>query len=171
MPLTIQQKKEIVSDLRQKLTKQKGIMLIDFSGVSADKATLLRSQLREKNCLLQAIKKSLFQRAIAEEKMEIDVNLEGPVSLVFGFDDLITPAKLIYQFSQKNDQFKIVGGIWDSELKDSLSVVALAKLPSYDQAMTQFVWLLNSPVVGLVGVMQGVVRNFMTALSEIQKKK
>jgi large subunit ribosomal protein L10 len=171
MPLNIQQKKEIISDLRQKLSEQKGIMLVDFSGVPADEATILRSELRAQNCLLKAVKKSLFQRAMTEEKMDINVGLAGSVSLVFGFDDLITPAKLVYQFSQKHDQLKIVGGIWDNELKDSSSVVALAKLPSYEQAMTQFVWLLNSPTTGLVNVMQGVIRNFMTTLSEIQNKK
>lgn len=171
MPLTIQQKKDIVSDLREKLRKQQGIMLVDFSAVPADIATDFRGQLRQENCLLQSVKKSLLRRAIAEEKIPINIDLMGSVSLVLGFDDLVTPAKLIYKFGQKNEQLKIVGGIWDNELKDQEAVISLAQLPSYPEAMARFVWLLKSPISGLVNTMHGVTRSFVIALSEVQKVK
>jgi len=67
MSLTIDQKKDIVADLKKNLRKQRGIILVDFGALPAGELAELRRQLREKNCLLRVVKKSLLTRALTEE--------------------------------------------------------------------------------------------------------
>ncbi len=171
MPLTLEQKKEIVTDLRDKLKKQQGITLVDFSALSADALSDLRQQLRDQNCLLQAVKKNLLQRALEEEKIPVDIDFQASIGVVFGFEDLVVPAKTVYQFVKKDDRIKVLGGIWDNEFKDQAAVMALAQLPSYPEMMARFVWTLKSPASGLANVLQGTLRGLVIALSEVQKQK
>lgn len=171
MPLTLEQKKNIVADLKDKLSRQQAIVLVDFSQLPADELAEFRQQLRANDCLLQAAKKSLVERALSESKMLEEFNPDGPAALVFGFSDLITPAKISYQFAKKNERLKIIGGIWENELQDQAAVMALAKLPSHQELLARFTWTLKGPISGLVNVCQGSLRNLVMVLSEIQKVK
>ncbi|HQO27786.1 MAG TPA: 50S ribosomal protein L10 [Candidatus Pacearchaeota archaeon] len=171
MPLTLEQKKKIVADLADNLSRQQGIVLVDFSQLPADELAEFRQQLRANDCLLQAAKKSLVARALAESKIMEEFSLDGPVALVFGFSSIITPAKISYQFAKKNERLKIIGGIWENELQDQAAVMALAQLPSHQELLARFARTLKSPISGLVNVCQGNFRNLVMVLSEIQKIK
>jgi large subunit ribosomal protein L10 len=171
MALTLDQKKQIVSDLRDNLKKQQGIMLVDFSTLSASELAELRDNLRQEDCLMVVAKKSLISRALSEEKVVSDFSIEGASGLVFGFQDMIQPAKIIYQFSKKHDGLKILGGIWDNQVKEKEMVLTLAQLPSQQELLAKFVWTLKAPISGFVGTLKGTVRGLTIVLSEIQKQK
>ncbi len=171
MPLTIDQKKDIVADLKENLKKQRGIILVDFGALPAGELAELRRQLREKNCLLQVVKKSLLIRALTEEGLPREIDHSGSMALVFGFNNSIAPAKIAYKFAQKEERLKILGGIWDNEIRDPEQVSFLAQLPSYEELLARLVWILKSPMTGLIGVLDGTLRNLVVVLSEIQRQK
>lgn len=171
MPLTLKQKEEIVTDLKDKLSRQQSIVLVDFSQLPADDLAGLRQQLKDNSCLLQAAKKSLVQRAFSNAEIMKDFSLEGPVALVFGFGDLITPAKIIYQFHKKDERLKIIGGIWDNQMQNQAAVMALAQLPPYQELLAHLAWTIKSPISGFVGVCQGSLRRLVVALAAVQKVK
>lgn len=171
MSLTLDQKKEIILELRENLKKQRGIILIDFSSLPANDLADLRKELRNINCLLWVAKKSLIRKALSDEKILSDFTIDGPVALVFGFDDLIAPAKAVYQFAKKHEGLKILGGIWENQLQGSEPVLSLAQLPSRADLLIKLIWSLKSSVAGLVNVLSGPARGLTIVLSEIQKQK
>lgn len=171
MPLTLNQKKEIILELKENLKKQQGIVLVDFSSLSANDLADLRKELRSMNCLLWVAKKSLIKKALSDEKILSDFMIDGPAALVFGFDDLITPAKAVYQFTKKHEGLKILGGIWENQLQGSEPILSLAQLPSRADLLTKLVWSLRGSITGLVNVLSGPARGLTIALSEIQKQK
>jgi len=171
MPLTLKQKEEIVTDLKDKLSRQRSIVLVDFSQLPAGDLADLRQQLKDNDCLLQAAKKSLVQRALSDTEIMQDFSLDGPAALVFGFGDLIAPAKITYQFHKKDERLKIIGGIWDNQLQDQAAVMALAKLPSRQEILAQFVWVIKSPISGFVGACQDNLRRLVFVLAAVQKVK
>lgn len=171
MPLTLQQKKEIVADLKEKLQRQKGVALVDFSELPAGELADLRQKLRENDCLFRAVKKTLLRRALSEAEIPAELDFESAIGLIMGFDDPITPAKIAYQFSKQDGRLVVLGGIWDNELKSQEEAVALAQLPSRPELTGQLIWVLKSPISGLVGTLRGTLRGLLISLSEIQKQK
>ena len=62
--ITKQQKKEIINDLTDKLSKQKVVIFSDYTGLTVNQAQELRSQLRENNIDYKVAKKTLIDLSL-----------------------------------------------------------------------------------------------------------
>jgi large subunit ribosomal protein L10 len=172
MPLTKEQKQNIVSDLEQKIEKQKSIVFMDFTGIKVKTLAKFREVLKEQGSELKVAKKSLMEIALKNKKVELGTKqLEGEVAMVFGYDDEITPSKLVYQFSKENGQAKILGGFLENKFYQMADVIRLAQLPNKEQLLGMLVGTLNAPATNFVGVLSGNMRKLVTVLSNIRDQK
>jgi len=172
MPLTKEQKQNIVSDLEQKIEKQKSMVFMDFKGIKVKTLAKLRETLKEQGSELKVAKKSLMEIALKNKNIELDTKkLDGEVATVFGYDDEITPSKLVYQFSKENTGAKILGGFLENKFYQMADVIRLAELPSKEQLLGMLVGTLNAPATNFVGVLSGNMRKLVCALSQIKDKK
>ena len=170
--LNKQQKSKIVEELAEKLEKQKVTLFSDFHGVSVAKTRELRQGLKKINSEFKVAKKTLLNLAL--KKSGIDFNsktLQGELGIIFGFGDEAAPAKLAYKFSRINNTFKLLGGILGGRIFDAKEAVALAKLPSKEELLTKLVWTMQSPIQGLVNVLEGNIKNLVIVLNAIKNKK
>jgi len=119
MAKTKVQKKQIIEDLKQNLTNQKAIVFVDFQGLNARTLSELRNKLKESDCFLKVVKKTLLGLAfesLGDSSLKEEAKImQGELALVFGFKDEIMPAKIIYQFSLENENLKILGGLGKNE--------------------------------------------------------
>lgn len=173
MALTFQQKKETVRDLQENISRQKGLVFVDFCKLKNEELSQLRKSLKENDCLLRVAKKTLLKIALKDKKSITDMinNFSGSVALIFGFQDQIEPAKIAYQFTQKHENLKLLGGFWDDSVQGEKEVLTLAKLPSYQGLLGKLVNVISAPSQNLVSVLNGNIKGLVVALNQIQKVK
>ncbi len=170
MALTKQQKEDVISDLKEKIASQRGMIFINFSHLSTDNLSYLRREAKEKNCLLKVVKKTLFRLAFPEEeKLEPALKKgEGSLAVMFGFQDEMTPAKLVYGFTQDHPEMEIQGGWWQDKFQPAGETIALAQLPDYQTLVQQLVGVLWAPVAGFTRVLENNYKGLLSCLSQIK---
>ena len=175
MAKTKLQKKEIIQDLEKSLKDQKAVVFIDFQGLNAQNFFILRDTLKESGCFLKVTKKTLLglvfdSLKLTEIKKEVD-NMKGELALVYGLNDEIIPSKIVHQFSEKNENLKILGGMVKNENYNFLTVqevISLALLPSKQELYARLLFTLNAPVSNFTNVLRVNLRNFVYVLSKIK---
>lgn len=172
MPLTKEQKTKIVEELKDKISRQKAIVFGDITGVKVSDLTALRKEMKKNDSELKVAKKTLISKALKENQMDVDLKkMQGEVALGFGYGDEIAPFRTFYIFSKENENLKILKGLVGGEFYEQEQALALAKLPGRQELLGKAVYCLSSPLSGMVGVLQGNIRNFVYLLSELQKVK
>lgn len=169
MALSKEQKKNIVKQLKENIAEHQVMVFVSVKGLKASELFELRKQLRESDCLLSVVKKTLLAIAFKETKIEIDEKeLDGQVALIFGFKDQVMPAKTAYQFSLKNNNLKILGGFLEDKFKNAEDIIALAKIPSKQELLARIIGSIRAPISGLANVLQGNIKGLVYVLTQIK---
>jgi len=173
MALTRQQKQKSLKDLKEKISKQKSIIFADFSRVNSKDLFSLRKKLKESGCLLKIGKKTLIRIAFGQSGIsfwnKIKNNVPGQLALVFGIEDEIAPARISNEFFKKNENFKILGGIFENRFIEKNRVLELASLPSRDDLLAKLVGSLSSPISGFENVLIANTRSLVSILSQLKQ--
>ena len=172
MALTKSQKEQILSDTSRILKDSDAIIFSDFSGIPVSQLTKLRRSLFSIKAGYKVIKKTLLTLALKKVGRDFDFEkLTGPIGAVFVTGEINEVAKLLYQFSKENEKFKIIGGLdlRENNFLDQELIIALAKLPSKEILLGNFVRTLSMPLRNLIGILEGNLRKLVMALSEIKR--
>jgi len=174
MVLTKERKKKILDQLKDKIAKQKVVIFVDFTGLKVKDIFSLRKKLKTADSQLKVAKKTLTQIAFKESGLEIDIKkLKGEIALAFGFKDEISPAKIVYQFSQENPNLKILGGMVESQKFEFLSteqIIELAKLPTREELLERLTRSVSAPISNFVNVLEGNIKGLIYALNAIKPR-
>ena len=170
--ITKEKKQEIIKELTNKLSRQKSVVFFDYTGLKVNQVQKLREKLREEEIDCQAIKKTLIDRSLKEAGLKgVEIkNLIGQIALVLGYKDEVLPAKILYDFSKKNENLKILSGFVQGEYLKNEAIMSLAKLPSKQELLAQLVGNVKSPLCGFVNVLQGNLRGFINILKSVELK-
>ncbi|MEO0084095.1 MAG: 50S ribosomal protein L10, partial [candidate division WOR-3 bacterium] len=104
--LKLEQIKKLVSDA-------KAIYFADLGRIKANDITDLRRKLSSVNAKVKVVKNRITKRAFNEIGLSgIESFLVGPTALILSFDDPLTPAKLIKDYSKKTVGIKIKGAFF-----------------------------------------------------------
>lgn len=172
MALTKEQKKQIIEDLEEKIDRQKSVVFVGIANLKAKDLLDLRNQLKESNCLLAVIKKTLLKIACQEKNMPLELEkLEGETALIFGFGDELSPAKISDKFTLGNENLKILGGIFENEFIDKDKVIALARIPSREELLAKMVGSIKAPIAGFVNALEGNIKGLLYALNQLAENK
>ena len=170
MPLTKEQKKKIVEDLKEKIARQKAIIFVDFSGLRVKDLSNLRKKLKAANSELKVTKKTLLDLVFKKTGLAIEAKkIKGEIALIFGYNDGLSLAKMIYQFSETNPNLKILGGFFEKKFREAEEIITLAQLPTREELLAKLVGTIFAPVSNLVNVLQGNIKGLIYALSGIKK--
>jgi large subunit ribosomal protein L10 len=170
MALNKTQKQEILDDLKDKIAKQKAMILVGITGLKVKDVSGLRKKLKAADGNLKVIKKTLIEKAFKENKLDFDKNkYKEEMAVAFGFKDEIVPAKTVYQAGLANEKLKILGGFIDNEFNEAESIIALAKLPSREELLAKLVGSLSAPVSNFVYALNYNIKGLVHILSLIKK--
>ena len=161
MPITKEKKKEIVSGLEKGINNSKSMVFVNFHKLLVKDVSEIRRTLKGENVGYVVAKKSLFKRVLDAAKIKGDMPvLNGELALVYG-EDLLAPARGIYDFQKKLDgKVSILGGVFDGEYKSQIDMVGIASIPSLQVLRGMFVNVINSPI-----------QRFAIALNAIAEKR
>jgi large subunit ribosomal protein L10 len=161
MAVTKDKKKEILAKLQGALKEAKSLVFLNFHGLTVSAAQELRGALRRADVAYYVAKKNLVRRALGEREFAGEApEFPGELAIAWG-DDLIVPAREVYEFQKKNpDNLKIVGGIFEGKFMNKDEMMDIAMIPPLPQLHGMFVNIINSPI-----------QRFVIALNEIAKAK
>lgn len=169
MALTREQKQKIIQEVKDKIARQKAMVFVSIENLKAKDLFGLREKLKKADCLLVVAKKTLLNIAFKEKKIDFDKEkIKGQPALVFGFGDEISPAKIAYQFSRKNENLKISGGFFENKFIEAEEVIELAKIPSREALLARIVGSISAPIANFANVLQGNIKGLITVLSKLK---
>lgn len=153
----LKQKEEAVKNLAEDLKTSNLILLVDYRGITVEDATKLRKEVRETNAEYRVIKNNIIKRALnANGESGLDELLEGPTALITSKEDYLAPAKAIYNFTKKNDFYKIKGGIIEGKVMTAEEIITLAKLPSRQELLAKLAGALLGNITKLAATLDAV---------------
>lgn len=154
-------KEKEVQAIEEKVKKAKGIVLVDYRGLTVKQDTELRSEFRKNNVEYKVLKNKLVLRALNNSNFKgFDKVLEGPTAVAFGYDDAIVAAKIAVESSAKFTKMSVKAGIIDSKILNAEEVKTYSKIPAKPVLVSQLLCVLTSPA-----------RSLAIAISEIAKSK
>ncbi len=169
----LEEKKAFVSSLADQMKNASSGVLVDYKGINVADDTKLRRELRAKGVEYAVVKNTLLRLAAREIGFEaLEPVLEGTTALATSATDLVAPAKILSEYAKKsNDKFKIKAGFVEGRVVSSKDVTNLADLPSKEVLVARVLAGFNTPISGLVNVLNGNLRGLAVALNAIAEKK
>ena len=159
MSKNLELKKETVAQIKQKFEAAQSVVVVDYKGITVEQVTELRAKFREANVDYCVLKNTLVRRALSDSKVEgLDEVLHGPSAFAFGMEDVVSPAKVAFDFitSTKSKVLTIKGGLMGSEVINAAMVEELAKTPSRNELLSRLLGSLQSSISGFVRVLDAI---------------
>ena len=156
--LTVDEKKELVKELTEKVGQASGLYLANFEGATVEKVTEFRSNLREKGIRMQVVKNTLLKRVFENCEIKgLDEHLIGPTSLILADgEDPIEPAKVIADFQKRNeDVFSVKVVQMEAQVYPGEDITELAKMPGKRELQAQVIQLAMGPAGNLIALIKG----------------
>ncbi len=170
--MNIEQKKQVVADLHEKLKKSKVVIVTDYKGLDVQTINTLRRKLRDASVEYQVAKNSLIKRAASDTGVSaIDEYFKGPSALAISYEDPVAPAKVLSEFAKDNKKLEIRAGVMDGNVLTQDDIKALSSLPSREILLAQLLSAMNAVPTGLVRALSDIPRRMLTVLTAINDQK
>ncbi len=166
-------KKEIVAQMHESLTKAKAVFVTDFRGMTVSKATNLRTELRNASVEYKVFKNTLLDLAAKDTDVALlSPYLKGPTAVAITYDDPVAAAKVLNKFAKEADSNLVLkAGVLSGKLLDVNQIQALADLPSKEVLIAKMLGSLQAPATNFVGVLAAVPGSFVRVLDAIRAQK
>lgn len=154
MAITRQRKTEFLDQYQQNLEDSTAIFLTEYQGLSVNQLSELRNLLRGVNSSYRVVKNTLAIRALNEIGINgVEDLFEGPVGVSFCFGEPPEVAKVLLEFEDKSQLFKIKAGFLGGSQIDPDGIEALTKLPTIEVLRAQILGLINAPATQMVSIL------------------
>ncbi len=166
------QKEKKVELLKEELSQAKIIIMTDFRGLTVAQMNKLRRSLQSEGIKYKVVKNTLTRIAATELGLEaINDYMEGPVAVAYGYDDPVTPVKLLVNFAKENEQLSLKGGLLEKQVLDEQGLRQLSQLPTREVLLAKTLGCFQAPLSGMLSVLQGNLRGLVYTLQAIKNKQ
>jgi large subunit ribosomal protein L10 len=172
MALNFAQKEAIVAEVAEIAKTAYSAIGAEYRGLSVADMTALRVEARKAGVYVRVVKNTLARRALADTSFAcMQDALTGPLILAFGQEDPGSAARVAEAFAKTHDKFQVklvsVGG----QLLDTSQLGAVAKMPTYDEAISQLMALMKAPVQKLASTLNEVPSKLVRTIAAIRDAK
>ena len=157
MGRTLENKKEIVADLKGLLSESTLALIIEYDGLSVSEISDLRNKLRPSGTICKRTKNTLMRIAVEEDQQWQPMTEYLKDSSVFLLvkEEIKDAIKAYEEFQKATKKTKIRGGVMEGQALSLDEVKALKEMPSKQELMARIAGSLNAVATGLaVGVKQ-----------------
>lgn len=147
MPLTMEQKKQIVAEVSEVAKEALSAVAVEYCGLSVGGMTELRGRAREGGVYLRVVKNTLARRAVEGTEFECMAEaLRGQLALAFSREDPGSAARLVRDFGKENELLKAHALALGGELLDGSQLDRLANLPTGEQGLSMLMAVIKAPI-------------------------
>lgn len=146
MGRTLENKKEIVSELKAILDDSHSAFVIDYKGLSVAQISDLRNRLRESGASCKIAKNTLLKRAIdgQEQWQALESLLSGSSAVLLTQEDIGSAVKAYKKFQKDTKKTELRGGVLEGKLLSQKDAEALADLPTKDELYAKIAIGINA---------------------------
>jgi len=167
----VEAKARKVDEIREKIASANLLVVTDYSGMTVKQISDLRRKLDQHKAEYKVFKNTMMGRALPENFTDLKPQLNGPVAILLGYEDVVLPLKILVKFAEDAEKPKVLSGVVEGTYYGKEKILALSKLPSKEELLAKLMGQLKSPIYGLVNVLAGNLRKLVYALNAIKEKK
>ena len=172
MAVTRAEKEQELSDLTAAFKAASTAIVVDYRGLNVPAVTELRNQIRGVKGKYRVVKNTLAVRASKGTAFEaLEQQFEGTTAVAYTENDAVALAKALTTFMKGAPTLKIKGAVVQGRAIKPAEVTDLASLPGKPELYSKLLFLLQAPMQQFVSVLAATPRNFVTVLSEYEKKQ
>ncbi len=165
MAVSRKKKEEILAELVELFKDAKSVTFGQYAGMSVSEISDMRNEMRSQGVKFKVAKRSLFKLAAKENGIELpDEIMEGTVGAAFSFEDVVSGPKLLKASSKKVPVVKLMGGVMEGKILSIIEMKELAELPSKEELLAKFMSMMQGPLRGFQGMLNGGLSSFARAL-------
>ncbi|AWM81314.1 50S ribosomal protein L10 [Gammaproteobacteria bacterium ESL0073] len=158
MAIKLEDKKAIVAEVSEAANGALSAVVADARGVTVSAMTGLRKQAREAGVYVRVVRNTLLRRVVEGTQFEVLTDtFKGPTLIAFSKEHPGAAARIFKEFAKGQEKFEIKAAAFEGNL---IAADALASLPTYDEAISQ-----------LMSVIQGATSKFVRTLAAVQAQK
>lgn len=130
-------KNMLIEDIQDRVGETRDFLVIDSSRMDAITSNTFRLALQQKDITALTVRNSLARRALHNVGVEsLDPILEGPSTLVWGGEDIVSLSKEISKWAKEIDTLEIKGGSLDGQTLDAAGVKDVSSWPSREELLS-----------------------------------
>ncbi|MFM9110012.1 MAG: 50S ribosomal protein L10 [Prochlorococcaceae cyanobacterium] len=164
MGRTLENKQQIVEELKGLLGEAEMALVLDYKGLSIKEMSDLRTRLQASNGICKVTKNTLMRRAIDGNSAwsELESLLTGTNAFVLVKGDVGGAVKALQSFQKDTKKSEVKGGLFEGQLLSTDDIKAIGDLPSKEVLMAQIAGAINAVAtkvaVGINEVPSGIAR-------------
>jgi large subunit ribosomal protein L10 len=172
MPLNLEDKKALVTEVSAIAAKAQSVVAAENRGITVGQMTELRAKARAQGVYMRVVKNTLARKAIAGTSFEvIGPKLKGPLVLAFSKDDPGAAARVVKDFAKANEKFVPTLVSLGGQVLSPKDLDKVAALPTKDQAIAQLMGLLKAPIQKLVGTLAAPQAKLVRTIAAVRDQK
>ena len=172
MPLTLQQKQEVVSEVTKVATQAHSVIAAEYQGLTVGEMTQLRIKARESNVHLRVVKNTLARRAFEGTDYGcMNEKLQGQMVYAFSMEDPGGAARVLKDYADANKKLVVRLIALGGELLDPSDIKRLALMPTYDQAISLLMAVMIAPVEKLARTLNEVPSKLTRTVAAVRDQK
>jgi large subunit ribosomal protein L10 len=170
--LSYAQKESIVAEVAEVARTAYSAVGAEYRGLSVAAMTELRVEARKAGVYVRVVKNTLAKRAFADTDFAcMQDALTGPLVLAFGREDPGSAARVVEAFAKKHDKFQVRLIAVSGQLLPPTELDKLAKMPTYDEAISQLMAVMKAPVQKLAATINEVPGKLVRTLAAVRDAK
>ena len=138
MPLNLEDKKALVTEVSAVAAKAQSVVAAEYRGLTVGQMTELRAKARAQGVYMRVVKNTLARKALAGTSFEsVGPRLKGPLVLAFSKDDPGAAARVVKDFAKDNDKLMATLVSLGGQVLPGSDLDKVASLPTREQALSQ----------------------------------
>ena len=178
MALTKKEKVKLVKDYEQLLKDAENAIVVNYEAIPVSTSVAMRKEFKKAGALFKVVKKRVFAKAVQNLGYHVDLDkLPNAIAVLFTTDDGIAALKVIENYKKEWKKEKLptkmeyLGGWFEGVWKDVDYVKTLASIPSKEELVGKFLYMVKYPIQGFVTVNKNLLTGFVRVLDQIKDKK
>ncbi|MBW4632094.1 MAG: 50S ribosomal protein L10 [Iphinoe sp. HA4291-MV1] len=169
MPRTLEDKKEIVTELKGLLSQSQLALIIDYQGLTVAEITDLRRKMRPTGTVCKRTKNTLMRIAIEGDSrwQPMTEFLTGSSVFLLVQDDMKAAIKIYQDFQKAAKKTELRGGVLDGQALTQDDVKALTELPSKEELMARLAGGLKAIPTKLAVGLNAVPTKLAVGIKEV----
>jgi large subunit ribosomal protein L10 len=170
--VALETKKLMIKEISSRLNSAQTLIVTRYKGLSAQDINDLRKELKKITGEYLVVKDSMAKKALSDSANNgIAEFVQGEVGIAVHKSDPGVITKILVKFAKEHEFLKICGGFADGAILSSKDIATIAALPSREVLLAKLANVLNSPIQGLAGSLNGIICKLLYALNGIKDKK
>jgi len=144
----------------------------EYRGLSVEQMTKLRADARNAGVYLRVVKNTLARRALTDTGYAcMSDSLKGPLVLAFSKEEPAAAARVMRDFAKDNDKLVVKAIALSGKLLTPGDLVALATMPTREEALSQLMAVMKAPVEKLARTMNEVPGKLVRTIAAVRDQK